>query len=220
MNGQLRPLVALLSIFAAVPVVAQNSFYEARFQSGVIDYNRAAYARAADELRIAAFGRVDDIPSYETAEIYLALANEKLERTEDTRVASMKVLQAERLSPSYAKLALPNDIRTAFEALLPTVLTRDQLAAVPAFARLASIAPAVQPGTPRASHRPPPTVPTPTKKPNVAVTVTGDENKDKQTPQPALDYGRLALERVAAGDETGARRYADLAFATDDSNPN
>lgn len=219
MNGQLRPLVALLSLFVAVPVFAQG-FYEARFQSGVIDFNRGAYARAADELRVAAFGRVDDIPGYQTAEIYLTVTNDKLEHAEDARVAAMKFLQAERITPSYAKLALPADIRAAFEALLPTLLTRDQLASVPAFARFASQAPAVQSGAPRPSRRPPPTVPTPTKKPNVAVTVGKNDEQQAAAPQPALDYGRLALERVAAGDEPGARRYADLALATDDTNPN
>ena len=78
MNALLRPLVALFSVIIAVPLFAQN-FYEARFDSGVIDFNRGSYARAVDELRVAAFGRVDDIPSYVTAEVYLAVANDKIE---------------------------------------------------------------------------------------------------------------------------------------------
>ena len=215
----MRPLVALLSILTAVPVLAQN-FYETRFQSGVVDFNRGAYARAADELRVAAFGRVDDIPSYITAEVYLAVTNDRLEHAEDARTAALKVLQAERLTPSYAALKLPPDVRASFEQLLPALLTRDQLANVPAFARFANQAPAVQSGAPRPSRHTA-IVPTPTKQPNVAVTAPRNDDKvDQQPPQPALDYGRLALERVAAGDETGARRYAELAFASDDTNPN
>jgi hypothetical protein len=210
--------MALLVVLASIPAFAQ-SFYEARFQSGVVDFNRAAYARAADELRIAAFGRVDDIPAYETAEIYLTVTNDKLDRVEDSRLAALKVVQAEQIKPSYTALALPPDVRTAFEHLLPVLLTREQLANVPAFARFADQAPSVPAGTPTPSRRPLPTVPTPTKKPNVAVTVKKNDD-NAQTPQPALDYGRLALERVAAGDEAGARRYADLAFAADDTNPN
>jgi len=210
--------MVLFVVFAAVPAFAQ-SFYEARFQSGVVDFNRAAYARAVDELRVAAFGRVDDIPAYETAEIYLTVTNDKLTRVEDARLAALKVAQAERIKPSYAALVLPPDVRTAFEHLLPALLTREQLANVPAFARFADQAPAVPAGTPTPSRQPLPTVPTPTKKPNVAVTVKKNDD-NVQTPQPALDYGRLALERVAAGDEAGARRYADLAFASDDTNPN
>jgi tetratricopeptide (TPR) repeat protein len=211
--------VALLSILTAVPVLAQN-FYETRFQSGVVDFNRGAYARAADELRVAAFGRVDDIPSYITAEVYLAVTNDRLEHADDARTSALKVLQAERITPSYAALKLPPDVRASFEQLLPALLTRDQLANVPAFARFANQAPAVQSGAPRPSRHTA-IVPTPTKQPNVAVTAPRNDNKvEQQPPQPALDYGRLALERVAAGDEAGARRYADLAFASDDTNPN
>lgn len=219
MNALLRPLAALLSLLTTVPVLAQN-FYEARFQAGVSDFNRGVYARAADELRVAAFGRVDDIPSYITAEVYLAVANDRLEHAEDARASAVKVLQAERITPSYANLNLPADVRASFEQLLPAVLTHDQLAGVPAFARLASLAPAAQTGAPRASRHTS-VVPTPTKQPNVAVTAPRNDDKaEAQPPQPALDYGRLALERVAAGDEAGARRYADLAFAADDTNAN
>jgi len=221
-NALLRPLVALLSLLTAVPALAQN-FYEARFQSGIVDFNRGAYARAVDELRVAAFGRVDDIPSYITAEVYLAVTNDRLEHAEDARTAALKVLQAEKITPSYAALKLPPDVRASFEQLLPAVLTRDQLASVPAFARLAPQAPAVQSGAPRPSRHTS-VVPTPTKQPNVAVTAPKEDDKvdtqPPQSPQPALDYGRLALERVAAGDEAGARRYAVLAFASDDTNPN
>src|SRR5258706_8890174 len=129
-------------------------------------------------------------------------------------------MQAERITPSYAALKLPPDIRASFEQPLPALLTRDQLSNVPVFARFATQAPAVQSGAPRPSRQTA-TVPTPTKRPNVAVTAPKEDNKvDAQPPQPALDYGRLALERVAAGDEAGAQRYAGLAFASDDTNPN
>jgi tetratricopeptide (TPR) repeat protein len=218
-NARLRPLAALLSILAAVPVFAQT-FYETRFQNGVADFSRGAYARAADELRVAAFGRVDDIPSYVTAEVYLAVTNDRLERTEDARTSALKVVQAEKITPSYAALKLPADLRASFEQLLPTLLTHDQLANVPVFARLAGQAPAVQSGAPRPTRQTA-TVPTPTKQPNVATTVRKNDDKvDTKPPQPALDYGRLALESVAAGDEAAARRYADLAFAADDTNAN
>ncbi|HXH37801.1 MAG TPA: hypothetical protein VNN08_04185 [Thermoanaerobaculia bacterium] len=219
MNAQLRPLVGFLLFFAAAPVFAQG-FYEARFQSGVIDFNRAAYARAVEELRIAAFGRVDDIPSYETAEIYLTIANDKLGRVEEARLSAVKVIQAEQITAVYTGLKLPNDVRSAIESLLPVLLTREQLGNVPAFARLASQAASAQIGSPLPSRQPRVQVPTPTKEPNVAVTVRKNDDKVAAAPQPALDYGRLALERVAAGDEAGAQRNADLAFAADDTNPN
>jgi hypothetical protein len=217
-NALLRPLVALFSLIITAPLFAQT-FYESRFDSGVIDFNRGSYARAVDELRVAAFGRVDDLPSYITAEVYLAVANDRIEHTDDARLAALKVLQAERITPSYAALKLPGDVRAAFEQLLPSLLTRDQLSNVAAFARLASQAPAVQSGAPRATRQST-IVPTPTKRPNVAVTAPKNDDKVDQQPPQALDYGRLALERVAAGDEAAARRYAGLAFAADSTNAN
>lgn len=218
MKTLLRPLGALFWCLATLTVSAQ-SFYEARFLRGVADFNRGAYARAVDELRVAAFGRVDDVARYEIAEIYLVIANDKLDRVDDSRLAALKVIQAEQVSPVYITLDLAHDARAAFEALLPSLLTREQLSHVPAFERFASQAPAVQSSTPRASQRARPPVPIPTKAPNIAVTVT--KNDDQVVPpQPALDYGRLALEHVAARDEAGGRRYADLALAADDTNVN
>ncbi|MGH9141427.1 MAG: hypothetical protein ACRD3J_13485 [Thermoanaerobaculia bacterium] len=216
MNAKLRHLMALSIVLGTIPVFAQD-FYETRFQNGVVDFSRGEYARSVDEMRIAAFGRVDNVPRYEIAEIYLAVANDKLDHKEDARTAAAKVIQAEQVSPAYSSLDIPASLRSAFEALLPALLSREQLSNVPAFAHFAGQAsPAAKMG-PATTQRPRPVVPTPTKEPNVATTVKKNDNKAEV--QPVLDYGQMALDRVAAGDEPGARRYADLAFATDDSNP-
>ncbi|MDP9362304.1 MAG: hypothetical protein M3P29_12750 [Acidobacteriota bacterium] len=218
MKRLLRPLGVLFTCLVTVTVSSQ-SFYEAKFLSGVADFNRGAYARAVDELRVAAFGRVDDVARYEIAEIYLVVANKKLDRVDDSRIAALKVIHADQVSPVYTTLDLTHDLRAAFEALLPSLLTREQLFQAPAFERFASQAPVVQSGTPGVSTRPRPSVPTPTKQPNVAVTVR--KNDDQVTkPPPEIDYGRLALEHVAAGDESGGQRYADLALAADPTNVN
>ena len=217
MKPLIRPLGALITCLVAVTASAQ-SFYDARFLSGVTDFNRGAYVRAVDELRVAAFGRVDDLAAYEAAEIYLALASDKLDRAEDARQAALKVIQADRLNPVYVRLNIPPDVRSAFERLLPTLLTREQLAHAPAFAQVAGQAPAVQSDAPRLTTRPRPPVPTPTREPNVAVTV--QKNEDKVEAPQDLDYGRMALERVAAGDEAGGSRYAALALAADNANVN
>jgi hypothetical protein len=224
-NGLLRSVGALFGCLVTLSVSAQN-FYEARFLSGVTDFNRGAYARAVDELRVAAFGRVDDVARYEVAEIYLVIANHKLDRVDDSRLAALKVVQAEQVSPVYTTLDLARDIRASFEAFLPSLLSKEQLSHVPAFERFASRATTVQPATPRSSQQPKLAVPTPTKAPNIAVTVgKNDEGgtpppQQTQTQQPHLDYGKLALDKVAAGDEAAGRRYAEQALADDDTNVN
>lgn len=214
----LRPLGAFFLCLVTLSVSAQN-FYEARFLSGVTDFNRGAYARALDELRVAAFGRVDDVARYEIAEIYIAMANQKLDRVDDSRLAALKVVQAEQISPVYSNLDIASNIRASFETLLPSLLSKEQLSHVPAFVRFASQAPAVQPGTPAESHQPKPRVPTPSRKPNVAVTAPKND-RAVTPPQPEIDYGRLALEKVAEGDEAAGRRYAELALGVDDTNVN
>jgi tetratricopeptide (TPR) repeat protein len=222
----LRPLAAIFVCLVTFSVSAQ-SFYEARFLSGVSDFNRGAYVRAVDELRVAAFGRVDDVAQYEIAEVYLAIAYQKLDRVDDARLAALKVIQAEQVSPVYTTLDLARDIRASFETLLPSLLNKDQLSHLSAFGRFASQAPPVQPATGHSGQQSKPAVPTPKRAPNVAVTVQKNDEggappqtQQPQTQQPLLDYGKLALERVAAGDETAGRRYADLAIAADDTNVN
>ncbi|MGH7489637.1 MAG: hypothetical protein ACREMY_29155, partial [bacterium] len=170
MNAKLRHLMALSIVLGTIPVFAQD-FYETRFQNGVVDFSRGEYARSVDEMRIAAFGRVDNVPRYEIAEIYLAVANDKLDHKEDARTAAAKVIQAEQVSPAYSSLDIPASLRSAFEALLPALLSREQLSNVPAFAHFAGQAsPAAKMG-PATTQRPRPVVPTPTKEPNVATTV-------------------------------------------------
>jgi len=243
----LRPLILVLSLFVTAPLLAQD-FYEARYQSGVADFNRGAFARAIDELRVAAFGRVEDVPKYATTEIYLAIANHQLNRLDDARLSAIKVLQAEQISRVYATLPLPVDVRSQFETVLPLVVSRDLLESVPSFARFAGRATTAVAGAPLPTQQPRQVVPTPTRMPNVAVTAKPDnrdaerqsssttapprpapqqqqQQQQQQQPPPAhlqstTDYGRLALDRFNAGDEDGARQNAALALAADDSNAN
>jgi tetratricopeptide (TPR) repeat protein len=179
MNAKLRLFVVLISFVSAVPLVAQ-SFYDARFDSGLSDFNRSQYASAVDALRVAAFGYVDDIARYETAEIYLALANDKLDRDGDARLAAAKIVQAEQIRPSYSSLSLPASVRTTFNALLPALISRDELARIPAFAGLSS-----ENITPRRSST---KVPMPLKTPNVAVTV----GKKGENPEPPPAHPQTA----------------------------
>jgi tetratricopeptide (TPR) repeat protein len=174
MNAKLRLFVALISFVGAVPLGAQ-SFYDIRFETGLAEFSQSQYASAIDPLRVAAFGYVDDIARYETAEIYLALAYDKLNRDGDARLAAAKVVQAEQIRPSYSSLSLPSPIRTTFNALLPGLISRDELAKIPAFAPLSTESVARRPASTK--------VPMPSKAPNVAVTVT--EKGEKPEPPPS-----------------------------------
>jgi hypothetical protein len=112
-----------LSILAGIVLLATaDSFYVDLLQRGIVDTRSGEYARAAEELRIAAFGLIDDVPRYQTAQVYLAVANSKLGRESAARAAAEKAASAERMAPSYQRLALDPAVRTQFDALLPKMV--------------------------------------------------------------------------------------------------
>lgn len=187
MSAKLRLLVAVISFAAAVPGFGQN-LYSARFDSGVADFNRGDYAAATDALRVAAFGFIDDLARYETAEIYLAVASERLGRRNDALLAATKVIEAEAVRPIYTTLPILPSLRSAFDPLL----------------RLAQ------------SASPTPKVPMPPTAPNVAATVKKSEvvaapPKAAPAPPPVTvvptvsDQIAAAEKLLAAGNIVGSR---------------
>src|SRR5439155_745857 len=89
--------------------------------------------------RIAAFGLIEDVPQYETAQVHVILAADKLHHPDDARIAARRFAAAERLDPAYASLHLDPAMRHDFEALLPTLLTPKQLARLPSLSRASSL---------------------------------------------------------------------------------
>ena len=111
-----------------VCAAATNDFYGTLLQRGIAHVNAGSFEAGARELRIAAFGLVDNIPQFEVAQIYLAIASEKLGREADARHASQRVLAAERIEPRYASLQIDAATHDAFERVVNRMLTSDQVA--------------------------------------------------------------------------------------------
>jgi hypothetical protein len=132
-------------VFAVVLVSAALSsasadappFYTKMLQRGITAFQKGEYARAIDLLRVGAFGMLDEIPQYETAQIYIVLATEKLHRLEDAQAAARKFAEAERIAPSYASLTVDAAVRRDFDQLMPKLLTQEQLAVLPALSPIA-----------------------------------------------------------------------------------
>jgi hypothetical protein len=121
-----RSLVAvLLSLAAASPLCAAtvNDFYASLLKRGIEHVSAGSYEAGAGELKLAAFGLVDSIELYQTAQIYLAIANQHLDREPQTRAAATRVVAAERIERHYAKLAIPDKVRKEFETIAQKVLT-------------------------------------------------------------------------------------------------
>ena len=132
--------VFVVVLVSAVPTTAAADappFYTAMLQRGIVAFEKGENARALDLLRIAAFGMIDEIPQYETAQLYMVLAAEKIHNLEDAQAAARKFAAAEHLAPSYASLTVDGALRHDFEHWMPTLLTQEQMAALPALSQIA-----------------------------------------------------------------------------------
>jgi hypothetical protein len=118
-----RACAPLVVLFVAIPMLGATpqEFYLNLLRRGVADFNAGRFDAAEEELRIAAFGLVEAIDSYQTAHIYLALAADRLGHTEDVRRAVGRVQAAQRVQARYAALPLPVEVRREFDALVQRV---------------------------------------------------------------------------------------------------
>jgi hypothetical protein len=118
----------VLTLIAAAPLRAAtvNDFYASLLKRGIEHVTAGSYEAGAGELKIAAFGLVDSLEHYQTAQVYLTIASHHLNREPQTRAAATRVIAAERVERRYAKLALPEKVRKEFEAIAQKVLTPGQ----------------------------------------------------------------------------------------------
>ncbi len=121
---------ALLCTTSPLLAATPGEFYSSLLRRGVAAFDAARYEEASRHLRYAAFGYVDSIEQYQTAQVYLALTHERLEEQDRAREAVQRVIQAERIERRYARIPIPAAVRTAFEKVAVRVLTAAELAAL------------------------------------------------------------------------------------------
>jgi outer membrane biosynthesis protein TonB len=120
----------LLLIALAAPALAQTStdFYLTLLRRGTAEVEAGRHADATANLRLAAFGLLESIEHYQTAQAYLAVAFDRLGQTQQAREAAQRVVAAERVERKFRSIALPAPIRTAFDAVAKKVLTASDVA--------------------------------------------------------------------------------------------
>lgn len=91
-------------------------FYRSLLDRGCARYATGKYPEALSLLRIASFGALDDLPSFERANIYIALSSSRIGDRLGVVNAVAKVAEAERIEPTFSTLNLGTD-RAAFETL-------------------------------------------------------------------------------------------------------
>ena len=196
-----------------------TDFYLTLLRRGIAEFDAARYDNALNQLRIAAFGLMDNSDRYQIAHVYQAVAADRLGRAEDARSAAQRVVAAERVQKTFGTLTLPSPVRSDFETVAKKVLTAAEVAAIsgpPAVAappaqttrpapapvqEKPQVKPAVESGGPAAAVQTKPKATTPAPKPAPV-----------QASATVLANGEQALK---AGDLAGAQRtYRDLLSRT------
>jgi len=146
-------IVVLAAVFtgAALPAGAAtpDDFYTSLLRRGIAAHDAGRYADATRQLRIAAFGLVESIDHYQTAQVYLAVTYDKLRETDRAREAARRVVAAQRIESRYSGLALPAGVRSAFDSASSQLLGSGDLALLRATSTSStpSTVPSTQPQT-------------------------------------------------------------------------
>lgn len=124
-------LTTLMMLLVCMTVQAQSgSSPDALLQRGIDEYRTEDYAAAVLDLQTAAqmylspermqayvnTGRFEHLASFERALVYLTLAQYRLGRESDARETVTRLMTAERIEPTYARLPLDPDAAD-FEAI-------------------------------------------------------------------------------------------------------
>jgi hypothetical protein len=133
------------------------------------------YVNAFMELRNAAFGFVEHVDQFETAQSYAIIAAHRLGHDNDARESLMRIVAAEKIQPHFRSVTLPVDVRAEVDTVAAALLTAEECA-------LLGVPEQVQRAA--AAAKPPVVVPTPTKGPNVAVTAPREKEATDDTASP------------------------------------
>jgi tetratricopeptide (TPR) repeat protein len=98
-------------------------FYVSLLRRGASSVEAGQYDAAATPLRIAAFGLVETVDNYQTALAYLAIAQDRLGNNDGARDSIRRLVAAERVEKKFAALALPANVRGAFDTVAKKHLT-------------------------------------------------------------------------------------------------
>jgi tetratricopeptide (TPR) repeat protein len=201
-------------LFAPAVVLAggADEFYERLYARGMADFRTADYQLAYTELHKAAFGFVEEIEKFETAEVYAAIAANRLKHESETRDALLRIAAAENVQPRLRSMTIPDDLRNELLRAAATLLTKKESAVFGISEEMQDAA---------AKEKPRVEVPTPTMKPNVAETApreTGDASPpDQKTPPAASPFSSPSQPDVAPS--SAASATSDPPAAKDPPSP-
>jgi tetratricopeptide (TPR) repeat protein len=198
----LRKLVLFLLLIVPMAAFAApvEDFYQRMHRRGMAHFAAAEYTPAFAELRSAAFGFIDVVDTFETIHAYAAVAARRAGREAEARDSLMRIAAAEKIETHFPSVTLPEEIRTEVHKAAARLLTRDEATLIGVTPQMLAAA---------LAERTLAVVPTPTKRPNVAVTAPREQSNADAAPPPAeptaaskLADAQRALE---SGDITSAK---------------
>jgi tetratricopeptide (TPR) repeat protein len=129
---------ALAAAAAPAPAAAEvHPFYDQRLAAGVLALSQGDAAGAERDLRIAAFGLLDEPVRLVVALAHLALAEQGTADAAGLDETLQRLLEVERSFGVWAAAEVPPATRAAIEAALVERVPESGLAAVPVFTALA-----------------------------------------------------------------------------------
>lgn len=121
-------LIALGATSAAA--ASGDEFYDRLYARGLKQCDEGNYSGCYASLKVAAFGLLEDIRRFETAQVYMTVAAMRQKHEDEARIASQRVLAAERVEKRYAALQIPDSVRSEFESAARKLLSGEQFAAL------------------------------------------------------------------------------------------
>jgi hypothetical protein len=118
----------LLLVPAAGRAGFGDDFYEGLYTRGMAHFRASEYQVAFSDLHLAAFGFVDQLDRFETAEAYAALAANRLGNEALTRVALVGIAKADGVQPHFRSIAIPDAFRAELERAAVLLLTSEERA--------------------------------------------------------------------------------------------
>lgn len=135
-----RLLPAAFALTLATAPVAPEEFYQQRLRIGEDAYAGKQFAEAADSLRIATFGLLDQPPALTEGLVFLALAQQAAGRAADVDATLARFLDVERGFATFVKARISPEARAEFEQLLIKRVPPEKLLALPALTHLVETA--------------------------------------------------------------------------------
>jgi hypothetical protein len=131
----LHGLLLVAALMMTFPGGARgDEFYETRLRAGELAYQEKHLPDAIDNLRIAAFGLLENPVLEVEALVYLSLAQTALGRGSEADATLGRFLEVERRFAPYAKIKLEPAVRADFQALLLRRVAQPTLLAYPGLA--------------------------------------------------------------------------------------